>query len=130
VTCRNPHLRLLECRSRYGFDGMVEIIAMFDSRARAMALERKLRSDWNMELNRARGGGASYNAITRDAHINNRAVVIDGKRYGSLTLASEALGIGVSLVHWRVRARTFPSWKYAGQQTSKCWLGRSSQPRK
>jgi hypothetical protein len=50
--------------------------------------------------------------INRVKEVNSKPVSIDGKVYSSLTEASNELGMGVSTVSYRLKAKSFTDWIY------------------
>ena len=48
-----------------------------------------------------------------DKHHNSKAILIDGTRYGSMQVAADALGLGKSTIHRRVKNPKFPGYSYA-----------------
>lgn len=117
-TGRDPKYRVYDLRSKRGIEGTIEIVDVINSKKDALALERALRPDWNMGLNIARGGGASYHLPSPDKHYLAKRVMIDGKEYGSIKQASLALGFKITTVHYRLSSKYYPTWRYITPPTA------------
>src|SRR6185436_3308663 len=82
VTDRKPATRLAELRYGRGIDGVIEIVAEFDDREDAFALERQLVPTLDVGLNRSKGGRAG-GTIPKHGASNPSAlrVHVEGQDY-------------------------------------------------
>ena len=123
VTGRSLTERLRELRCTRGFDGKIGAIAAFDNRADALALERELRPDYRMGLNRGKGGERSGGGSQRFGATNPSAlqVRVAGVEYPAMIDAAKALGVKNTTVHYRLGSPYFPDWEYVAAPHAHYW---------
>jgi hypothetical protein len=114
VTSRSIKTRLVELRSRYGFDGTIHAIAAFEDRAKALALEFELRPTYGIGLNKGKGGHVHGAGTQRfgSANPSARPVRIAGTEYPTAAEAVKALGVGKTTICYRLNAPKFVDWEY------------------
>ena len=114
VTGRSLKARLRELRCTRGFNGKIRAIAKFENRADALVLERELRPNYGMGLNRAKGGERSGGGLQRFGAANPSAkpVRINGVEYSAAVYAAKALGVKKTTIHYRLNSPGFSGWEY------------------
>jgi hypothetical protein len=123
VTTRPLKTRLIELQHTRGFNGTIRALVEFEHKAEALALERELRPNYRMELNRAKGGARSGGGIPRFGSTNTMAkrVCIEGIEYSTLTDAGKTLGMKKTAVHYRLSSPYFQDWRYLTPPHAQYW---------
>ena len=113
VTGRSIDRRLIELRSRRGFKGAIRAVAVFEDKAEALALERRLRPDYEIGLNIAKGGERSGGGLQRFGAMNSSAkrVRVRGVEYSTITEAARTHGVKMTTACYRVTSPFFSDWE-------------------
>ena len=112
VTSRSLGQRLRELRCTRGFSGTIRMVAAFKRRGDALAMERFLRPDYGIGLNRAKGGERSGGGQQRfsAANPNAKRVRVHGVEYPTIIEAAQAHGIKRTTACYRVNS-AFTGWE-------------------
>ena len=123
VTGRSIKTRLAELRCRRGFKGVIRPVEVFDDKADALAIERRLRPDYGMGLNLAKGGERSGGGSPRFGAANSLAkrVSIAGVEYPTIAEVVKALGVKKTAIHYRLASPYFPDWIYLTPPHATYW---------
>ena len=123
VTSRSLKTRLSELRCTRKFTGTIKAVAVFDGKADALALERRLRPDYGIGLNRAKGGERSGGGSPRYGAANSLAkrVSIEGVEYATIAQAVKALGVKKTAIHYRLSSPYFLDWIYLTPPRATYW---------
>ena len=123
VTSQPLRTRLAQLRHSRGFNGTIKAVEAFELREHALAMERDLRPNYGMGLNRARGGERSGGGSPRFGAANSLAkrVAIEGVEYPTIAEAVKALGVKKTAIHYRLASPYFPGWVYLTPPRAVYW---------